>query len=93
MVMFTISFSCNGRIFGKNNKGNHHNSTLHDRTFCTGILDGLPVPVKNCVNVRGYVTSVGTSFLPKIRLPVKVDSIIAARLRAAGWISDFSVSC
>lgn len=47
-----------------------------------GIFDGVPVAVKDEVDMMPYPTTVGTSFLGKS--PAKEDSTVVARLRAAG---------
>jgi Asp-tRNA(Asn)/Glu-tRNA(Gln) amidotransferase A subunit family amidase len=46
------------------------------------VLDGVPVAVKDEVDMVPYPTTVGTRFLGKA--PVKQDATIVARLRAAG---------
>jgi Asp-tRNA(Asn)/Glu-tRNA(Gln) amidotransferase A subunit family amidase len=46
------------------------------------IMDGVPVPVKDEVDMLPFGTTVGTSFLGKT--PVKQDSTVVARMRAAG---------
>jgi Asp-tRNA(Asn)/Glu-tRNA(Gln) amidotransferase A subunit family amidase len=46
------------------------------------ILEGVPIAVKDEVDMLPYPTTVGTSFLGK--QPVVADSYVAARLRAAG---------
>ncbi len=46
------------------------------------IFDGVPVAVKDEVDMLPYPTTVGTSFLGKS--PAKEDSTAAARMRAAG---------
>lgn len=48
------------------------------------ILDGVPVAVKDEVDVAGYPTTVGTNFLG--RSPAAGDATIVARLRAAGAV-------
>jgi Asp-tRNA(Asn)/Glu-tRNA(Gln) amidotransferase A subunit family amidase len=45
------------------------------------IFDGVPVAMKDEIDVKGYPTTCGTSFLKKI---AQEDSTIAARLRNAG---------
>lgn len=47
-----------------------------------GPLDGVPMAIKDEIDMKPYPTSVGTSFLGK--QPVKEDSTVAARLREAG---------
>jgi Asp-tRNA(Asn)/Glu-tRNA(Gln) amidotransferase A subunit family amidase len=46
------------------------------------ILDGVPVAVKDEIDMLPYPTTVGTGFLGK--QPAAADSSVAARLRAAG---------
>ena len=46
------------------------------------IFDGVPVAVKDEVNMAPYPTTVGTSFLGKT--PAKEDATVVARMRAAG---------
>jgi Asp-tRNA(Asn)/Glu-tRNA(Gln) amidotransferase A subunit family amidase len=45
-------------------------------------MDGVPVAIKDEIDMLPYPTTVGTSFLGK--LPAKEDSTVAIRLRAAG---------
>jgi len=47
-----------------------------------GPLDGVPVAVKDEVDMTPYPTTVGTAFLG--RSPVTVDATVVARMRAAG---------
>lgn len=47
-----------------------------------GPLDGVPVAVKDELDLAGYATTVGTSFLGKEAAPT--DAEVVARLRAAG---------
>lgn len=47
-----------------------------------GPLDGVPVAVKDELDVLGYGTTVGTAFLGKS--PAREDATVVARLRAAG---------
>ncbi|PIZ26200.1 MAG: amidase, partial [Chloroflexi bacterium CG_4_10_14_0_8_um_filter_57_5] len=46
------------------------------------VFDGVPVAVKDEVDMTPYPTSVGTAFLGKS--PCKEDSTVVARMRAAG---------
>ncbi len=46
------------------------------------LLDGVPVAVKDEIDLKPYPTMVGTSFLGKA--PAAEDSTVGARLRAAG---------
>lgn len=50
-----------------------------------GVLDGVPVAVKDEIDVMGYPTTYGTR-LPKSPWPAKIDSPSVARLRGAGAI-------
>lgn len=47
-----------------------------------GIFDGVPVAVKDEIDMTPYPTTVGTSFLGKT--PAKEDATVVARLRAGG---------
>jgi Asp-tRNA(Asn)/Glu-tRNA(Gln) amidotransferase A subunit family amidase len=47
-----------------------------------GLLDGVPVAIKDEIDMLPYPTTVGTRFLGKS--PALEDSTVAARLRAAG---------
>ena len=47
-----------------------------------GIFDGVPVAVKDELDMTPYPTTVGTSFMGKT--PAKEDATVVARLRAAG---------
>jgi len=47
-----------------------------------GLLDGVPLALKDEIDMLPYPTSVGTAFLGAA--PAKSDSTVAARLRAAG---------
>jgi Asp-tRNA(Asn)/Glu-tRNA(Gln) amidotransferase A subunit family amidase len=49
-----------------------------------GILDGVPITIKDQLDVRDYPTVMGTGFLEKT--PVAEDSTVAMRLRATGAI-------
>ena len=48
-----------------------------------GPLDGVPVAVKDEIDVEGYPTTVGTSFLNRV---AAADATVVARLRAAGAV-------
>jgi Asp-tRNA(Asn)/Glu-tRNA(Gln) amidotransferase A subunit family amidase len=54
----------------------------HERGALRGPLDGVPVAVKDELDMLPYPTSVGTRFLGK--LPAQRDATAVARLRAAG---------
>ncbi len=47
-------------------------------------LDGVPVTIKDQLDVKGYPTVIGTGFL--VKTPATEDSTVAARLRLAGAI-------
>ncbi len=49
-----------------------------------GVLDGVPVAIKEEVDVAGLPTRTGTSWLP--RTPATADAAAVARLRAAGAV-------
>ncbi len=49
-----------------------------------GLLDGVPVAIKDEFNVKGYPTTSGTAFLGGI--PVDRDALVVERLRRAGAI-------
>ena len=51
---------------------------------CAGVFDGIAVPVKNCIRVRGYVLSSGSKAFLETRAASAEDSPGVARLRAAG---------
>jgi Asp-tRNA(Asn)/Glu-tRNA(Gln) amidotransferase A subunit family amidase len=48
------------------------------------LLDGVPVAIKDELDVRGYGTTCGTSFLGKTH--ASTDALTVARLRAAGAV-------
>jgi Asp-tRNA(Asn)/Glu-tRNA(Gln) amidotransferase A subunit family amidase len=49
-----------------------------------GPLDGVPIPIKDAFDVKGYPTTDGTTFMA--RGPAQADATLVARLRAAGAI-------
>lgn len=49
-----------------------------------GVLDGVPIAIKEEVDVAGLPTRLGTAFLPST--PAPQDSVAVARLRAAGAV-------
>ncbi|KDO34557.1 hypothetical protein SPRG_00620 [Saprolegnia parasitica CBS 223.65] len=49
-----------------------------------GVLDGVPVAVKDEVDLAGYNSTYGTGFLGPLNGPVALDAPPIARLRAAG---------
>jgi len=48
------------------------------------LLDGVPVAIKDEMDMVPYPTTVGTKFLGSLNGPAKEDSTVVARLRAAG---------
>lgn len=48
------------------------------------VLEGVPIPIKDEIDVAGYPTSLGTSFLTTKK--AEKDATVVARLRAAGAI-------
>jgi Asp-tRNA(Asn)/Glu-tRNA(Gln) amidotransferase A subunit family amidase len=55
----------------------------HRRGAALGLLDGVPIAVKEEFDVRGYPTTVGTRFLRSV---ASDDAFAVARLRAAGAV-------
>ena len=51
-----------------------------------GVLDGVPVAIKDVMHVKGYRMFLGTSFLGYEEEPATDDDLPVARLRAAGAI-------
>ena len=51
-----------------------------------GVFDGILIPVKSCINVRGFPLTSGTKFYSKIRGPAQDDTPPVRRLRDAGAI-------
>eukprot|EP00741_Cyanophora_paradoxa_P009258 tig00001490_g8968.t1 len=51
-----------------------------------GLLDGVPVLVKDELDVAGYDTGVGTTFLAAHSGPARADAEAVRRLRAAGAV-------
>lgn len=48
-----------------------------------GVLDGVPVVLKDEVDLAGFATTLGTKFRKEL---AKADSVVAARLKAAGAV-------
>ncbi len=48
-----------------------------------GLLDGIPIAVKDCIDVQGLPSTNGTSFL---QTPAAADAVLVQRLRKAGAI-------
>ncbi len=55
----------------------------HAKGAPRSVLDGVPVVVKDEVDMEGFATTLGTSFL---KTPAAADSTVVARLKAAGAI-------
>ncbi|TMW60957.1 hypothetical protein Poli38472_000999 [Pythium oligandrum] len=51
-----------------------------------GVLDGVPVAVKDELEIKGHQTSFGTGFIGELNGKADKDSVPIARLRAAGAI-------
>jgi Asp-tRNA(Asn)/Glu-tRNA(Gln) amidotransferase A subunit family amidase len=51
-----------------------------------GLLFGLPVALKDCFDLEGFVTSSGSRFYARHLPPAATDSWVAARLKAAAAI-------
>ncbi|KAF0687325.1 Aste57867_20935 [Aphanomyces stellatus] len=51
-----------------------------------GVLDGVPIAVKDELDVIGYTTSYGTTFLGDVRGIASADAVPVARLRRLGAI-------
>jgi len=49
-------------------------------------LFGLPIALKDCFDLKGFVTSAGSHFYARHNPPAAGDSWVAARLKAAGAI-------
>src|SRR5277367_4180246 len=62
------------------------NDPQSSEAFNSQLLWGVPVSLKDCFDLAGYVTTAGSKFLGKSRLPATVDSAVAARLKHAGAI-------
>lgn len=62
-----------------------------DRRYASGSprgpLDGVIIPIKEEMHVRGLPTRMGTRYLPNVAS--RVDSVVAARLRDAGAVLGF----
>src|SRR5580693_9264885 len=50
------------------------------------LLYGLPVSLKDCFDLEGFVTTVGSRFYAERNAPAREDSAAAARLRSQGAI-------
>jgi Asp-tRNA(Asn)/Glu-tRNA(Gln) amidotransferase A subunit family amidase len=50
------------------------------------LLYGLPVALKDCFDLEGFVTSSGSQFYARHNSPAESDSWVAARLKAAGAV-------
>ncbi|QNI33577.1 amidase [Alloacidobacterium dinghuense] len=49
-------------------------------------LWGVPVSLKDCFDLEGYITTCGSRFLGASRTPASADSSVASRLKRAGAI-------
>jgi Asp-tRNA(Asn)/Glu-tRNA(Gln) amidotransferase A subunit family amidase len=49
-------------------------------------LYGVPVSLKDCFDLAGFVTTVGTRFYAQHNVPAREDSAVAARLKEVGAI-------
>jgi len=59
-----------------------HSTERVERGEARGPLEGVPIAIKDEIDVAGYPTTVGTSFLGSS--PAQGDATVVARLRAAG---------
>lgn len=59
---------------------------LKDGNFESRLLWGIPVSLKDCFDLEGFVTTCGSQFLASSRTPATADSAIAAILRRAGAV-------
>eukprot|EP01084_Bolivina_argentea_P102879 184308_1 len=50
------------------------------------ILDGIPIAIKDAVNVKGYNTSFGTSFMSELNGVSGEDALIVSKLRQLGAV-------
>src|SRR5579862_1166724 len=50
------------------------------------LLYGLPVALKDCFDLEGFVTTSGSRFYERHNAPAASDSWVAARLKAAGAV-------
>jgi aspartyl-tRNA(Asn)/glutamyl-tRNA(Gln) amidotransferase subunit A len=62
------------------------NEPRRSEAFENKALWGIPVSLKDCFDLAGYVTTSGSQFLGKSRAPATADSAVASRLRRAGAI-------
>ena len=61
-----------------------HSAARYERGEPLGELDGVPIVVKEEIDVHGFATRLGTRHMPNI--PVLHDAVFVARLRRAGAI-------
>jgi aspartyl-tRNA(Asn)/glutamyl-tRNA(Gln) amidotransferase subunit A len=52
----------------------------------SGVLHGIPVALKDCFDLEGFVTSSGSRFYARHNPPASADSWVAARLKVAGAV-------
>ena len=50
------------------------------------VLYGLPISLKDCFDLAGFVTTAGTRFYAQHNAPAREDSAVAARLREQGAV-------
>jgi Asp-tRNA(Asn)/Glu-tRNA(Gln) amidotransferase A subunit family amidase len=62
------------------------NARRSSEAFESQLLWGIPVSLKDCFDLEGYVTTCGSQYLGRSRAPAAVDSAVASRLRNAGAI-------
>jgi Asp-tRNA(Asn)/Glu-tRNA(Gln) amidotransferase A subunit family amidase len=59
---------------------------LDSELFESRLLWGIPVSLKDCFDLEGFVTTCGSQVLGKVRMPASANSAVASRLRAAGAV-------
>ncbi|KAF0696861.1 hypothetical protein As57867_012371, partial [Aphanomyces stellatus] len=64
----------------------HASTERYARGAPIGVLDGVPIAVKDELDVIGYATSAGTSFFDELNGIATADASPVARLRAEGAI-------
>lgn len=60
--------------------------TRNPEALQSQILWGVPVSLKDCFDLEGYLTTCGSHFLASTREPAIADSAVASRLKSAGAI-------
>ncbi|MBV8631120.1 MAG: amidase [Silvibacterium sp.] len=61
-------------------------AALPGRTQAGLPLFGLPIALKDCFDLEGFVTTIGSRFYGRHNAPAREDSWVAAQLKAAGAI-------